>query len=61
MESIFLKHLSGAKANQIEEISLKGFTELTFGRDSSSSVVYQNDGKVSRRQAKIIRDPSAPT
>lgn len=61
MESIFLKHLSGTKANQIQEISLKDFIELSFGRDFSSSVVYQGESKVSRRQAKIIRDPSAPT
>jgi pSer/pThr/pTyr-binding forkhead associated (FHA) protein len=63
MERIVLRHLSGSKANQVEEFSLAHFRELIFGRDPSSSVKYDpnRDDLVGRQHAKIIQDPADPS
>jgi pSer/pThr/pTyr-binding forkhead associated (FHA) protein len=63
MKRIILRHLSGSKANQVEEFSLDQFKELSIGRDPSSSVRYdpQRDDLVSRQHAKIAPDASDPT
>jgi S1-C subfamily serine protease len=52
---ITIRHLSGSKANQIEQFDLEGLQEITFGRDPSNKVVYdfQRDDAVSRRHAVI--------
>jgi serine protease Do len=62
MERIVLRHLSGSKANQVEEFPLAHFRELIFGRDPSASVKYDpnRDDLVGRQHAKIIQDPAAP-
>ena len=62
MERIIIKHLSGSKANQVEEFPLNHYSELILGRDSSSSVLYDadRDDLVGRQHAKISRDPSDP-
>ncbi|MEK6322333.1 MAG: trypsin-like peptidase domain-containing protein [Acidobacteriota bacterium] len=62
MERIVLRHLSGSKANQVEEFPLSHFRELIFGRDPSSSVKYDpnRDDLVGRQHAKIIQDPANP-
>ena len=62
MERIVLKHLSGSKANQVEEFPLAHFRELVFGRDPSVSVKYDpnRDDLVGRQHAKLILDPAAP-
>src|SRR6476661_2767846 len=63
MERIVLRHLSGSKANQVEEFPLSHFRELVFGRDPSSSVKYDpnRDDLVGRQHAKIVQDPSNPS
>jgi serine protease Do len=63
MERIVLRHLSGSKANQVEEFPLSHFNELIFGRDSSATVKYDpdRDDLVGRQHAKLIRDSSDPT
>ena len=38
MERMLIKHLSGSKANQVEEFSLKHHNELIFGRDLTATV-----------------------
>ena len=43
MERIVLKHLSGSKANQVEEFPLAHVKELILGRDPSSTVKYDPD------------------
>jgi len=43
MERIVLKHLSGSKANQVEEFPLSHVKELVLGRDPSSTVKYDPD------------------
>ncbi len=60
MERMIIKHLSGSKANQVEEFALKHHNELSFGRDSSAVVQFDpdRDDLVGREHAKIERDPN---
>lgn len=62
MERMLIKHLSGSKANQVEEFSLKHHNDLTFGRDTGATVKYDpdRDDLVGREHAKISRDPADP-
>lgn len=63
MERIVLRHLTGSKANQVDEFPLNHITELTFGRDPASVVKYDpdRDDLVGRTHAKISQDPADPT
>lgn len=58
MKRIVLRHLSGSKANQIEEFPLNHFQELVIGRDPASTVKFDadKDDLVGRQHAKILRD-----
>jgi S1-C subfamily serine protease len=60
MERMLIKHLSGSKANQVEEFAIKHHNELIFGRDTSATVKYDpdRDDLVGRQHAKISRDPN---
>lgn len=62
MERMVIKHLSGSKANQVEEFALRHHNELIFGRDTSATVKYDpdRDDLVGRQHAKITRDPNNP-
>jgi S1-C subfamily serine protease len=62
MERIVLKHLSGSKANQVEEFPLAHVKELVLGRDPSSTVKYDpdRDDLVGRQHARIAQDPADP-
>jgi serine protease Do len=63
MERIVLKHLSGSKANQVEEFPLNHVKEVILGRDPSSTVKYDpdRDDLVGRQHAKITQDPNDPS
>src|SRR5947209_10742551 len=63
MERIVLKHLSGSKANQVEEFPLNHVKELVLGRDPSATVKYDpdRDDLVGRQHAKITHDRNDPT
>ena len=63
MERIVLKHLSGSKANQVEEFPLAHVKEIVLGRDPSSTVKYDpdRDDLVGRQHAKIAQDPNDPS
>lgn len=52
---IVIQHLSGAKANQIEQFPVEGLVELSMGRDPSCSMAFdsQRDDSVSRKHATI--------
>ncbi|HUI95389.1 MAG TPA: trypsin-like peptidase domain-containing protein [Xanthobacteraceae bacterium] len=52
---IVIRHLSGSKVNQVEQISLNGLQEITIGRDPNSGIAYdqKRDDVVSRRHAVI--------
>lgn len=62
MERMLIKHLSGSKANQVEEFALKHHNELIFGRDTSATIKYDpdRDDLVGRQHARITRDPNDP-
>jgi len=63
MERIVLRHLSGSKANQVEEFPLSHVTELIFGRDPSATVKYDpdRDDLVGRQHARVAPDENDPT
>ncbi len=63
MERIVLRHLSGSKANQVEEFPLSHVKEVVFGRDPSATVKYDpdRDDLVGRQHARITQDPNDPT
>src|SRR5262245_54125576 len=52
---IVIRHLSGSKANQVEQIPLKGLYDVMIGRDPGSTVAYdqKRDDVVSRKHAAI--------
>jgi serine protease Do len=60
MERMIIKHLTGSKANQVEEFALRYHDELVFGRDPSATVKYDpdRDDLVGRQHARINRDPN---
>jgi len=55
IERIVIRHVSGSKANQIEQIPFVNLTEITIGRDPSSNIAFDSprDDIVSRRHAVI--------
>lgn len=63
MERMLIKHVSGSKANQVEEFALRHHNELVFGRDASATVKYDpdRDDLVGREHAKITRNPNDPS
>jgi serine protease Do len=52
---IVIRYITGAKANQVDQIDLEGLVELTIGRDPSCNVAFESprDDYVSRRHAAI--------
>src|SRR5258707_13869051 len=52
---IVIRHITGVKANQIDQVDLEGPVELTIGRDPTCNVVFEShrDDYVSRRHAAI--------
>jgi serine protease Do len=63
MPSIIIRHLSGTKANQVEEVPLQGFREVLIGREANAQVRFdaEREDLVSRNHARIVRDPTDPT
>lgn len=55
IERIIVRHLSGSKANQIEQLPIGDLREFTIGRDPTSKIAFDpvNDGVVSRQHAVI--------
>src|SRR6267378_1169665 len=60
MQRIVVRHMTGSKANQVEEFPLIHFSEIIFGRDPASTVKYdpERDDLVGRQHAKITPDPN---
>src|SRR5713101_7982474 len=52
---VTVRHLNGAKANKLEQYSLRDVPEITFGRDVGSTISYdgKRDDVVSRKHAVI--------
>jgi serine protease Do len=63
MQRIVVRHLSGSKANQVEEFPTNHFNEITLGRDPSATVKYDpdRDDLVSSLHAQITPDPYDPS
>ncbi len=61
-QRLVLRHLSGSKANQVDEFPLGPLTEVTLGRSETSHVAFDpdRDDVVSRHHAKIVQDPADP-
>lgn len=61
VERYVIRHLSGSKANQVEEFDFNR-PELTFGRATHCDVLFdpEIDTVVSREHAKILKDPANP-
>ncbi|MEM1127898.1 MAG: trypsin-like peptidase domain-containing protein [Bacteroidota bacterium] len=60
---VILRHLSGSKANQVDDFALDAVREITIGRTAASLVTYDpdQDDLVSREHARIMPDAQDPT
>jgi serine protease Do len=62
---IIIRHIAGAKVNRIDPFALADTAEITFGRESSSTVAFDSpkDDVVSRKHAvlRIKNDGVAPS
>jgi serine protease Do len=63
MEKLILKHLTGGKANKVEEYPLAQIKDLKIGRDPSCAVRFDEDKDdlVGREHARIERDEADPS
>lgn len=57
-----IRHLTGTKANQVEEFDYKKYSELTFGRAATNLVRFdpERESAVSREHGKIVRETGQP-
>lgn len=60
VDRFVIRHLTGTKANQVEEFDYHKYAELSFGRASSNILQFDPDRDtiVSRQHGKIVKDPS---
>ncbi|WP_084650761.1 trypsin-like peptidase domain-containing protein [Runella zeae] len=58
VKQFVIRHLAGAKANQVEEFDFSSHNELTFGRSSDSDIQFdpEIDTVVSREHGKIVKE-----
>jgi pSer/pThr/pTyr-binding forkhead associated (FHA) protein len=63
MQKIVIRHLSGARANQVDEFPDANAQELIVGRDGAAGIRFDadRDDLVSRQHSKIVRDPADPS
>jgi hypothetical protein len=61
MEQILIRHLSGARAGQVDEFPA-AIGEILVGRDPDAAVCFDpsREDLVSRQHVKIVRDPESP-
>ena len=59
MERVVLRHLSGAKGQQVESIPLDKARDLLIGREPSAHIRFdpESDDLVGRQHARILQDP----
>jgi serine protease Do len=59
MERVVLRHLSGAKGQQVESIPLDKAGDLLIGRDLAAHIRFdpEHDDLVGRQHARILQDP----
>jgi hypothetical protein len=61
MERILIRHLSGARASQVDEFPAAETEEILVGRDPDAAVRFDpsREDLVSRQHIKIVRDPES--
>ena len=59
-QRVVIRHLSGSKANQVEEFPLGSTSEFSIGRSDSSDIRFDpdRDDLVSRHHARLVQDPT---
>jgi len=62
VKNFIIRHIAGAKINQIEEFDFNSHNELTLGRSGGSDIQFdpEIDTVVSREHGKIVKDGSNP-
>jgi serine protease Do len=62
VERFVIRHLTGSKANQIENFDFKEHDELNIGRAASADIQFdpEIDTVVSREHGRIVKDPANP-
>ena len=62
VDRFVIRHLTGTKANQVEEFDYKKYSELSFGRAATNLIRFdpERDSAVSREHGKIVRDANQP-
>lgn len=62
IKNFTIRHIAGAKINQIEEFDFNSHNELTLGRSGDSDIQFdpEIDTVVSREHGKIVKDGSNP-
>lgn len=62
IQRILIRHISGARSNQIDEFPATAFREIVAGREDSSAIHFdpEREDLVSRQHLRITADPSAP-
>jgi FHA domain len=62
MQRILIRHISGTRANQVDEFQAEGLKEIFAGRDESTSIRFDPDREdlVSRNHVKIYADAGSP-
>jgi hypothetical protein len=60
MQRILIRHISGTRANQVDDFNAEGFKEILIGREEGASVRYDGEREdlVSRTHARIYAEPS---
>ena len=59
---IIIRHLTGSKANQVDEFPIAQFKEIKFGRSTSTDIPFdpEIDDMVSREHGKILLESEDP-
>jgi len=62
MERILIRHLSGARAGEVDEFPAAETSEILVGRDPDAAVRFDpsREDLVSRHHVRIVRDPESP-
>ena len=62
MERILIRHLSGARAGELDEFPAAEISEILVGRDPDAEVRFDpsREDLVSRHHVRIVRDPESP-
>lgn len=60
MQRILIRHISGTRANQVDDFNAEGFREILIGREEGASVRYDGEREdlVSRTHARIYAEPA---